>query len=179
MKALLFALCIFAIRLSAAARDTAIVPGHSIGSIHVGDDRRLVEQRYGSTTFQDAAMGRTWEMWRFKGGGSLEVYCHRSDGYIARVEQIRTTSRRYFTSAGLRAGSSLAGVRRVYPALQLVPDEDYHPETHHPRLAVYDSMATGIAFEFQRDTCTAIIVHLPKAKATIDIIGGYFADETR
>lgn len=184
MKAAVFAFPLLATCFPAIAADKvkqtmAINPGRGIGLVQLRDDLRTVERRYGSTSFQDAALGRAWEMWRFRHGGSLEVYCYRRDGYIHRVEQIRTTSLRYSTAGGLRVGSSLAEVRRAYRSLQLLPDEAYRPELHRPRVTVYDAVTTGIAFEFHLDTCTAIIVHQPKDETRRDISGGHFSYESK
>jgi hypothetical protein len=185
MKTTFFALALLAHCFSATAADkahrtTAITQGRSIGLIRLGDDLRTVERRYGNSTFQDAVMGgRSWEMWKLGRRGSFEVFFVRPDTFTSRVNQIRTTSFRFSTPAGLRVGSSLADVRRAYSHLQLVPDETSRPESSRPSVTVYDAVASGIAFEFQAKTCTAIIVHQPKSKIGSDIIGGHFSYESK
>src|SRR4030095_1287114 len=185
MKAVLFALSGLGVCLSATAADrinqtTAVIPGRSIGLVQLGDELRTVEERYGSTSFEDAVMGgHAWKMWRLKHGGSFEVSCLRPDTYIHRVNQIRTTSPRFSTASGLRVGGSLAEFRRAYRNLQLLPDEAYRPELHRARLTVCDAVASGVAFEFQEGTCTAIIVHQPKDTVRADIIGGHFSYESK
>jgi hypothetical protein len=184
MKALLFALSALGVCLPATAADrisqATIIPGRSIGFVQLGDELRTVEERYGSTGFEDAVMGgRAWKMWRLRHGGSFEVFCLRPDTYIHRVNQIRTTSDRFSTASGLRVGGSLAEFRRAYRNLQLLPDEAYRPALHQARITVYDAVASGVAFEFRADICTAIIVHQPKNTARTDIIGGHFVYESK
>jgi hypothetical protein len=185
MKAAFFAFTFLVFCVSATAagkgnRTTEVIPGRSIGLVQLGDDLRTTEQRYGPATFQDAVMGgRAWEMWRLRRGRSFEVFCLRPDTHIHRVNQIRTTSSRFSTASGLRVGSSLVAVRRAYRSLHLLPDEADQPELHRQGVTVYDAVAIGIAFEFQSDTCTAIMVHEAKDEARTDIFGGHFSYESK
>ncbi|WP_157273834.1 hypothetical protein [Pedobacter sp. BAL39] len=138
-----------------------IVPGESIGSIHLGQDAAQLSDILGKADDGDAAMGKAWGIWNQDGGGQLSVYTSYKDSTaVAKdVKQIVVSSEHFVTEQGIRSGSSFATVKKTFPQLQLAETYINGKET----LKVYDDIERGIAFDVMNkngeEVCVAITVH--------------------
>jgi hypothetical protein len=142
-----------------------IVPGEGIGKVKLGEDVSLLNV-LGSPDSSDAAMGKAWLTWMGKRDEhnnipQLNVYTTYANNRMREkiVQQIRTTSSRFFTADSVHVYSSLETIRQKFPLLQTVAS--YNEDERE--ILIYDVIKKGIAFETARagnqEICTGIIVH--------------------
>ncbi len=147
--------------------DWEIIPGKRIGNTALGDDPETLLQRLGNPDASDAAMGKAWLVWDGKNSDhTLAVFTTYADSTMMRkaIRQIRITSPRFQTAAGMRTGTLFPEIRRAFP-------EGKSSERALPEAAPrYDAVAQGISFEFSgksdRDSCTAILIYPPGESPT-------------
>jgi hypothetical protein len=160
MLAHLTLLCLFNRPALAADRfPWRILPGVSLGKLNLGEEIGNAKMILGKPDLRspnmDAAMGHQWMVWK-SSGNELDVYTVRGAGDSAKtpqnfIRQIRTTSARFHTPDGVRVGVPLGTVRKHVPGLALVKTI--------AGCQLFDSAKTGIAFEFSKHKCVAIVVH--------------------
>jgi hypothetical protein len=142
-----------------------IVPGEGIGKVKLGEDVTLLNV-LGSPDSSDAAMGKAWLTWMGKRDEhnnipQLNVYTTYADNNMQEktVQQIRTTSSRFFTADSVHVYSSLETIRQSFPLLQTVASYNEDGKA----ILIYDAIKKGIAFEIAKagnqEICTGIIVH--------------------
>jgi hypothetical protein len=149
---------------------TLIVPGESLGSVHLGDGEARLKH-LGTSDGGDAALGHYWSYYNSPSGHhTLRVYTVRNEGGLdVIVKQVWTNSPVFHTQSGARVGDSLSEIRRLFPRIVLASRET----NEHVPVTLLDDRAHGIAFEFRpgkshgRERCTAIIIH-PKATGVTD-----------
>ena len=153
-----------AVTAAAPLTDKAlIVPGESVGPIHLNDADSTLLDQLGEPDYSDAAMGKAVLAWYTTGDSPaypVSIFTARDMGNdeTARIQQIRITSPYYTTSEGICASSSLAQISAEYSTEQV---EAY--EKDGQQYAVLDTKQ-GIAFEVSpNDSCVAIIVYQPGA----------------
>ncbi len=151
-----------------------IEPGVRIGHIELNSDAEKLDSLLGKPDFSDAAMGKAWVSWYGKNtdGGKqqeLNVYTTYENNELMKkvVRLVRVTSSQFQTSHGLRTGDSFEKIQKAFP--DIVHLGDYNASTPEPVL-MYDEVQSGIAFEFQNDTCIAITIHPKGRKVTDDYI---------
>jgi hypothetical protein len=140
-----------------------IVPGKSIGNVWLLQNADSLEILLGKPDLSDSAMGKAWLTWFSKvsdtvTGNELNIYTSYKDDKMDMkvVRQVRITSREFKTSAGISTGKSLSEVKESFPNIKIVGK--YDMETNTP-VIVYDDVDSGIAFEFENNTCSGIILH--------------------
>jgi hypothetical protein len=145
-----------------------IVPGTSIGMVHLGTNVDTVFARIGRPNPKDekegdAAMGHFWFVWRGKRGSELDIYDVRGERDSAAhpenfIRQVRITSAAFHTNTGIHVGSTIAAVRRIDPNLSSAKESS--------QIRLYDDVKSGIAYEFRPVSssnttwrCAAIVIH--------------------
>ena len=158
--------------------DWLIVPGSRIGKVRLGETRPLEALIGHPQACSDEAVGHGWDYWytALKPGMpryELDVYLIRTETADNQVEQVRITSPAFRTALGIRAGSTLAQIRRRFPRATLtarydssdLPGPSYvydrakndwvenlapsAAKAHHT-IYVYDDVPAGVAFEIPR-----------------------------
>jgi hypothetical protein len=153
-----------------------IVPGKSIGKVHLGTDFATVVTSIGEPDWKqakegDAAMGRFWYFWPGSRGTELDIYDIRGEQDSAAhpqnfIRQVRVTSSAFHTKDGLHVGSSLRSISQTDPHLSLTLSTS--------KIRLYDDVRNGISFEFATSgsshsawRCVAIVIH-PKNVGVFD-----------
>jgi len=162
-----------------------IVPGRSAGPVQLGDTREQALGAFGevfgqkyleeetlsssSPCFpQQCCDGVTMLRWLDFDQKQNGVSVYVSKG---RVIQIKVSTTRYSTSAGIKHNSRPEEIRQHYPQVQAYMRLGYHSEAEGGRDIVYwDDRNSGIAFEFWYDRdakkryLEAVIVYPPNAR---------------
>ncbi len=153
-----------------------IVPGESIGSLHLGEDAALLSQKLGKPDLSDAAMGKAWTTWLSKTTDpynnipELNVFTAYKDNSmtVKTVQLIRTTSPD-FNVGNVKVYSPLDEIGKAFPGLQY--KAHFTQVKTGKIMSLYDAEAEGIAFDItvinDKKLCTAIIIH-PKNKSVMD-----------
>jgi hypothetical protein len=149
----------------ALSQPMLIVPGQSIGKVHVGQPEPKVRGRAGI----GKALQPHWEDWvmtpRAGRASMLEAYAvPDSKTHKLVVRALRIVSSDYATAAHLSTASRFAQIRRTFPALRLIGS--YENQWLGP-VGIYDAVAAGIAFEMlldrrtrQPQRCLCISIHM-------------------
>ncbi|MBC9930678.1 hypothetical protein [Chitinophaga qingshengii] len=147
-----------------------IVPGKSIGQVKLEMPANELAS-LGKPDTGDAAMMKTWRIWygRKKDGAldyasTLAVFTAMRTADTQYVKEIRVTSPRFRTPAGVGAGSTMTMIKKAYPGLRL--QKVYVSKNKARRIEVYDDEKLGIAFETanarsRRPLCSMVVVHTP------------------
>ncbi|MCW3463383.1 hypothetical protein [Chitinophaga nivalis] len=166
-------LLIFSLMASAvAAQQKAwlIVPGKSVGQIQLEAPAQSLEV-LGKPDAGDAAMMKAWRIWYSRrkdktidSAHVLAVFTAMRTQDTQYVKQIRVTSPRFRTDRKVGAGSTIAAIKKAYPAIKLV--KIYESANKARRIWVYDDNAAGIAFETSntrssKPVCNMVVVHDP------------------
>jgi hypothetical protein len=142
-----------------------VVPGRSLGSLHLGADIATSLPHLGPADYSDAAMQKAWATWYGQGHppAQLDVYTALVPGRDAHktVQVVRATSTYFRLANGLRNGSTLTQIRAAYGRLPLATT---YRLPAGPRY-LYDDVQRGIAFELDGPAagshCRALLIHLP------------------
>lgn len=148
------------------AANKLIVPGESVGQTSIGTDAATLATILGKPDASDAAMGKAWLTWNGKKDEhnnitTLNIYTTYKDSTMREktVQQIRTTSSYFSTASGIQVYSSLADIRKQFPAIKKVAQ--YNDDGRN--IVIYDDKEMGIAFEIaaanEQQICTGIIIH--------------------
>jgi hypothetical protein len=131
----------------------SVVPGKSVGPLHLGDSREHAEQLFPfkkdmdqEWTASNSECGTTflWVDPRERYGGN--VFVHVRDGVVF---QIDSATKRFHTATGITRGASPSEVRKVFPSLQAYILSKGTSEAYGMRPLVYwTDKAAGIAFAF-------------------------------
>jgi len=155
----------------AASQKMLIAPGQRIGNVKLESDASHLDSLLGKPDLSDSAMGKSWMTWFSKihdtvTGNELNIYTTYKDNSMTSkvVRQVRITSKEFKTSDGIGTGNTLEQVKNIFP--DLARAGSYDTETTQPT-DVYDATAEGIAFEFEGNVCTGIIIH-PKGRKVSD-----------
>jgi len=146
-----------------------IIPGNRAGEIFIGQDMQDVFKKLGNADDGDAAMGSALGIWYTKSSSDstqrdpLTIFSsYRDSNMVVKVvKQLSVSAHEFSTIDGIHTGVKLAELRFVYPAIR--QSMKYVNEKTKDTLVVYDDKHAGIAFDVQKDTCSAITVH-PKDK---------------
>jgi len=148
-----------------------VIAGKQVGNIYLGQDMQDVFRLLGTPNDGDAAMGSALGIWYGKDPlkgkrNPLVIFSSYRDSnmVVKAVKQISVGAEEFRTAEGIHTGIRLAALLAAYPSLKKT--ETYlNSKDKTDTLNVYDSIAEGIAFDVQRDTCTAITVHVKNRAA--------------
>lgn len=132
-----------------------LIAGKQAGNIYLGQDMKAVFELLGKADGGDAAMGSAVGIWNKKGSIIIFSSYRDSNMVIKDVKQISVSSDSFSTAEGIRTGLSLTRIKTIYPELKKAAS---YTKTN-AQLTVYDVASKGIAFDVQKDTCTAITIH--------------------
>jgi hypothetical protein len=181
-------LIIFILLLSSVgyAQQTAwlIVPGKSIGQIKLEAPAQSLAV-LGKPDGGDAAMMKAWRIWYSRKKDKSIDSSHLVAAFTAMrsadtqyVKQVRVNSPRFKTVKGVGAGSSMAAIKKAYPAIALV--QTYESANKARRIAVYQDTKAGIAFETsnsrsKKPVCSMVVVFDPGESAAgyLDFHAGF------
>lgn len=146
-----------------------IIPGSRAGEIYLGQDMQDVFKKLGNADDGDAAMGSALGIWYTKSTADstlrdpITIFSSYRDSTMVEkvVKQFSVSAHEFSTTNGIHTGIKLAKLKAVYPSLK--PLMKYVNEKTKDTLSVYDDVNAGIAFDIQKDTCSAITIH-PKSK---------------
>lgn len=136
----------------------ALTPGRAAGKTQLNEDTEQAVRTLGRADGGDAAMQKSVMIWynnHDTTANSIAVYTVRDtvDAPLARIKQIRVTSGRFKTSAGIHTSSTLAEIKKGF---EVKLSETYKDEGD--TYQVYSSKK-GIAFETDaQGICVAIII---------------------
>jgi len=152
-----------------------VVPGRSLGTIALGTDPLKSLAALGPPSHTEGALGESWNTWVGKEivagnrPSQLDVFWARPAGAapsspVRTVQLIRATSPAFQLANGLRIGSPVADIARLYPHY----DKAFNLQlgTEEPR-SLMDEPTAGVGFELSRPergksaAIVAIIVHTP------------------
>lgn len=165
----MFVASVAGLLLGAAAGPTPgqlVVPGRSLGGLHLGADPATALPPLGPPAFSDGATLKAWATWYGHGQppAQLDVFTAvppGGDGARQAVQAVRATSPYFCLANGLRSGSTLTQIRAAYGRLPLVAT---YRLAAGPRY-LYDDARRGIAFEMDGSAasshCRALVVHVP------------------
>ena len=150
-----FGLCLSVSVSAASAGNFLIVPGKSIGQTALGPNGEAEIKRLPEPVAADNGMMQTRLVWvshtpghtdtLFIHGVSNSVYDNVKPADGTTIDEIRITSRQFHTRRGISTASTLAQVRRRFPAVR--------PIRGTPVL--YEDTRHGIAFEFAQPVTPA------------------------
>lgn len=152
-----------------------IRPGKSLGNIALGSDGAAVSKQYGSPVNSDGAAGHVWETYKVR-TGVIDVYSGMVGEKGHRVLLVRTTSKYYRTSSGIRTGTTLRRIRRRFPNLTQL--STYRSSRFGKTVVLLGDVKRGIAFEVARGEgkklsasarCLSILVHAPRVKPNMSL----------
>jgi hypothetical protein len=139
-------------------KDWALIPGQAAGKTLLNEDAAQAIKTLGPADGGDAAMQKSVMIWynnHDTTANSIAVYTARDtgDAPLARIKQIRVTSRRFKTSEGIHTSSTLTEIKQKF---EVSLRETYKDEGE--TYQVYSSKK-GIAFETDaQGNCVAIII---------------------
>ena len=143
-----FGLCLSVSVSTASAGNFLIVPGKSIGQTVLGPNGAAELKRLPAPAAEDNGMMQTHLVWVSRTPGdrntlylhgiSNSVYDNVNPANGMTINEIRITSRQFHTRSGISTASTLAEVRRRFPAIR--------PVCGTPGL--FEDTPHGIAFEF-------------------------------
>lgn len=152
----------------AASNDLLILPGRSVGRLHLGHDGAASLARMSNPDASDAGMSQTRQVWVSKGTPHYTLYIHTtSNGALdvrplhgVTINEIRVTSPLFHTRSGLARGATLSVIKNRFNHLT----RESMGEGSH-RSFLYEDNRDGIAFEFRKDApsarCISISVYMP------------------
>jgi len=146
-----------------------IIPGNRAGEIFLGQDMQDIFKKMGNADDGDAAMGSALGIWYTKSSSDstrrdpVTIFSsYRDSNMVVKVvKQLSVSAHEFSTTDGIHTGVKLAELKSVYPSLKI--SMKYVNEKTKDTLSVYDDRNAGIAFDIQKDTCSAITIH-PKNK---------------
>jgi len=134
-----------------------LIAGKRAGNIYLGQDMENVFKLLGRPEDGDAAMGSAIGIWDKKTPLIIFSSYRDSNMVVKAVKQISVSAASYTTAEGIHTGVSLRKLKTIYPALKKAAF--YTNAKTRGQLTVYDDESKGIAFDIQKDTCTAITIH--------------------
>ena len=148
-------------------KEWAIIPGKSVGLTSLEENVEKLSE-LGEPDATDSAMGKSWPTWVSKEDkkNELNIYTTYKNSEMNEkvVRQIRITSPQFETPTEITTGKSLQEIQKAYPEIKLVGK--YTDEKTQKLVEIYDSERQGIAFEFTKNECVAIIIHTKGKKVT-------------
>jgi hypothetical protein len=155
-------ICLMAIGLARpaapqSAEDWLIVPGRSLGRIHIGEEAEPAMRRLGTADTGEGAAGHSWATWfghsdrTGRGRSEIDLYTTLAEGSAGRkvVRIVRATSPSFHTRDGVSTRSDLARIRNAFPHIRRIAA--YRPDPGGPVIVLYDDTRRGIAFEVMQD----------------------------
>lgn len=146
-----------------------VVAGKQAGKIYLGQYMEEVTALLGRPDDGDAAMGSALGIWyngvskADKRNPTVIFSSYRDSNMVIKaVKQVSVAAPEFKTADGIGKGAGLAQLLKVYPSLQKI---ETYVDAQKDTVFVYDSLAEGIAFDLQKDTCTAITVHVKNRPA--------------
>jgi len=146
-----------------------VIAGKQAGRIYLGQYMEEVSEILGRPDDGDAAMGSALGIWYEGTQKALKINptvifssYRDSNMVIKAVKQVSVTAAGFRTSEGIHTGVKLAELLRAYPSLKKT---ETYVNAQKDSVFVYDSVPDGIAFDLQRDTCTAITIHVKNRPA--------------
>lgn len=145
-----------------------LVPGHAAGIISLGENAESLAP-LGQPDLSDAAMGKAWMTWLSEHGTAkeeLNIYTTYKDSEMREkvVRLVRVTSSEYKTKDSLGSGNLMADLQKSFPEIKAVAK--YKNPTTKNEVTIFDAIDQGIAFEAEKDRCTAVIIHESGQKVT-------------
>lgn len=130
-----------------------IVPGKSIGKLHLTHRGSAELKQLGKPDVFDAGMSQTRQVWISKGTPRQTLFVHTASNSVidakpasdVTIDTIRITSPDFHTQSGISTASTLAQIRSKYPHLKRESDQD--PD----QTVIYSDAHLGISFEFPKD----------------------------
>lgn len=153
-----------------------VVPGESVGKIHIGNLQETVVSLVGVPDLGDSAMCKSWSRWEWGNPAYvLELFssCDAGQDMKKTVQQIRFSGIPFETARGISPKSTFVEIQQNYPDLKVVAM--FKDKTSAQQRIVLDQKQLGIAFVVDAiDTkpdpegqCHMIIIH-PPGKDAID-----------
>jgi hypothetical protein len=133
-----------------------IVPGASVGAIHLKSFSSSLEKAIGKPDESDAALGLAWESWKLDDGTVSVVVLRTKEGHDYAVRRIRVTSKTFKTDKGIGIGTRFDEIREDFPSLTALGTFKL---PNSKKVILYDANKEGIAFEISDESCVGIIVH--------------------
>jgi hypothetical protein len=157
-------------------KSISVVPGRSVGSLHIKEEDSVVFNVLGRADSGDAAMCKSWAMWYdnpANPAGEVDIFseCDPDVDMRKTIQQVRLAGLDFTTSNGLNAQSSYADIRKAHPQAVILG------RFNTPRegtVVLLDDVEAGIAFAIKSANvdppgnalCSSIVVHVPGKKAT-------------
>jgi len=161
-----------------------IVPGKSIGKIHLGPNGTAYLKDLPKPNASDPGMSQNRLIWTSGKAPEINIlFIHTVSNAVidakpsneVTIDEIRITSREFQTREEIKCGSTLAEIRKAFPEIQPAADSSG---------SIYQDAAHGIAFEFAEaakddSPCIAITVFTPNAAriTTREQIAGLLKDK--
>jgi hypothetical protein len=150
----------------AALDDAQLVPGKSVGKIHLGEEAPDINIILGPPQLGDAAMCKSWSRWQW--GDPLHVLevfesCDPKKDMKKTVQQIRFSGIPYETHDGISLKSTFEKIQETFAGLKAVAT--FKDKTTGKQMIIMDQKRDGIAFVFNSEdnqpqgNCQMIIVH--------------------
>jgi hypothetical protein len=139
--------------------DFLIVPGQSVGKIHLNTNAEIVYRLLGTANAGDAAMGKSIATWFFDQDitNTFSIYTSRDlavDNPPALIREIRVTASKFQTADGFGPGSSIELAQNKY---KLEPAQEY--KVGKDSISLYFDRS-GIGFEFYKNgSCRGILIY--------------------
>lgn len=142
-----------------------IVPGKSIGQIHLNEDAEVIQKILGRPTSANSAMGKSLQTWKLRTvdgkNYQLSIFFSRNMGNAdekSRAKQIRVTAPAYISNKQEEATTPVLRGNIQEAKKMLI----YTLPGFEGQFQIYDNTNTGIAFEFDPPgNVIAITVHEP------------------
>jgi len=146
-----------------------VIAGKQAGKIYIGQYMEQVSELMGRPDDGDAAMGSALGIWyegdekALKKNPTVIFSSYRDSNMVIKaVKQVSVAAPEFQTAQGIHTGVRLAELLKAYPLLRKT---ETYVNAQKDSVFVYDSVADGIAFDLQRDTCTAITIHVKNRPA--------------
>ena len=150
----------------AALNESQLVPGESVGKIHLGEAAPNLESILGKPQAGDAAMCKSWSRWQW--GDPLHVLevfesCDPKHDMKKTVQQIRFSGIPYETHDHISLKSTFGKIQETFAGLKAVAT--FKDKATGKQMIILDQKQDGIAFVFNfqdnqpQGNCQMIIVH--------------------
>ena len=153
-----------------SSESKSIVPGKSVGDIHIGDKPEQIVERLGKPSKGEAGMCKSLNRWFYgekTSQKSLSIFseCDPNDDMRPHVQWIRTTDPEFKTTKGLAVGSTTQEIEKTFPDMEILGN--YRDTLTNEKIVLLTNFKKGITFELslsQTGTCRAILIN--KAEKT-------------
>lgn len=137
-----------------------IIPGISIGQVHLNERADSIILKLGKPDMSDAAMGKSVSIYKNKENNTVfKIYYVTNMGAAneaPRAKLFHTNSSFFSTASNISIGSSLETIKKVFPDLKRLAIITIGKDTFQ----LYDAEKQGITFEMDKENiCKGISLH--------------------